>query len=111
MQNVYNRDNFIRFNKENLNNTEEEKNFEVYPKEKYDDLGFGYDYNSILHYKRDAFAKENSFTITSYDIRYLDNLGEKEKMSEIDVKKLNIVYECQKVWDDMRKKYDESKQN
>lgn len=81
------------------------KNFQKYSEEDYDRLGFPYDYESIIHYKRSAYAKENEVTLTPLDGRYTDKIGHREKMSEIDIKKLNKVYDCQRYFDDLRDKF------
>lgn len=112
MQSVYFRDKYIRFNPENLKSRIYAKNFKRYSMNQYDDFDLGYDYDSILHYKRDAFSKSKELpTVTTLDIRYLDSIGQREKMSQRDITKLNTVYKCDVVWAKALKQYLESKKN
>ena len=55
-------------------------------------LGFGYDYNSIMHYNSDAFSKNGSPTIMARDSNITTSMG--ADLSNLDIEKVNILYNC-----------------
>lgn len=68
--------------------TEEEYNFE---KTETNNLATPYDYDSVMHYTRDAFSKNNEPTM----IPIPDNnvvIGEAQKMSRNDILRINRLY-------------------
>ncbi|XP_075151206.1 seminal metalloprotease 1-like [Haematobia irritans] len=56
------------------------------------DFGVGYDYESIMHYGRKGFTVNGMETITPLDTSA--NIGQREHLSEKDIAKLNIMYNC-----------------
>lgn len=111
MHQAYNRDDFIKFNETYLRKASYGRHFTVFPKDTLDELNIPYDYQSVTHYSTKAFANENEFTIIPFDTRYLHTMGHMDTLSDIDVKKINIVYECQKVWDETLRQIEEAKKN
>lgn len=99
MHQAYNRDDFIKVDKAAFNNESCENEFKIFPKDILDEMNIPYDYQSVTHYGIRGCAKENEFTIIPFDLRFKDSMGKFDKLSDIDVKKINIVYECQAVWD------------
>jgi hypothetical protein len=72
-------------------------NFEKYTSSKINDLGVGYDYESVMHYGAKAFSKDGrSLTIsikkgkTTNDIK----LGQRYGLSDMDKKQARLLYNC-----------------
>lgn len=57
-----------------------------------DHLGQPYDYYSLLHYKANAFARDS--TKSTIVPKKKVTIGQRIYFSELDVKKLNILYSC-----------------
>ncbi|XP_059388459.1 low choriolytic enzyme-like [Carassius carassius] len=86
-QNRSDRDKHIKILFKNIE-PEEEYNFE---KTETNNLGTPYDYDSVMHYTRDAFSKNNEPTM----IPIPDNnvvIGEAESMSPNDILRINRLY-------------------
>ena len=59
-----------------------------------DHLGEEYDYGSLMHYAKDAFAREKGL-ITVEGLRQgHEKMGQREGFSETDIRKINKLYEC-----------------
>lgn len=71
MHNAHNRNASVKINYENIKSGYEQC-FEAVSAEEGTDLGFEYDYESILHYGRTAFSSNGNDTITTLVI-YLFN--------------------------------------
>ncbi|XP_077375447.1 high choriolytic enzyme 1-like [Festucalex cinctus] len=56
-------------------------------------LGTPYDYNSVMHYGRFAFSKNRQATIVPIPDNNVP-IGRAERMSPIDIRRVNIVYNC-----------------
>ncbi|XP_046852260.1 zinc metalloproteinase nas-13-like [Xenia sp. Carnegie-2017] len=71
-------------------------NFGKYSSSKINDLGVGYDYNSVMHYGSRAFSKDGrSSTITIKgnnpgNVR----LGQRYRLSKLDKKQAQLLYSC-----------------
>ena len=60
-----------------------------------DHLGTEYDYGSVMHYPGDAFAiDENIPTIITKDLEAQDEIGQRVRMSEADIERVQILYSC-----------------
>ena len=59
-----------------------------------DSLGTPYDYASVMHYGRTAFG-DGKVTIRTKDCRYGDVIGKRVGLSKIDIRQVNLMYNCQ----------------
>ncbi|XP_046891548.1 meprin A subunit beta-like isoform X2 [Hypomesus transpacificus] len=57
-------------------------------------LGTLYDYNSVMHYGKDAFTNGNGSTIITLQPEFQDVIGQRLEMSPNDVLKINLLYNC-----------------
>lgn len=71
-----------------MNNFERESRFII------DDGGIQYDYNSLMHYRSQAFSKNGKITIAAIGDRD-KQLGRLDGMSVKDVIRLNKLYKCE----------------
>ncbi|CAH2100025.1 unnamed protein product [Euphydryas editha] len=91
MQNTYDRDEYVKIVWENIQ-PGQEHNFEKRSDETVTDFGLEYDYASIMHYGATDFSKNGNPTIIPLEENV--TIGESNELSEIDVKKINIMYNC-----------------
>ena len=86
------RNQYVAILTQNIENRKErEHNFD-----RHDDsqtLGSPYDYNSIMHYSGGAFSIGNTKTIVPKNGA---QIGQPEKASDSDIKKLKLLYQCEK---------------
>ncbi|XP_018804642.1 PREDICTED: dorsal-ventral patterning protein tolloid isoform X1 [Bactrocera latifrons] len=90
------RDKHITINKENIMKGQE-YNFDVLSPEDVDSLGLPYDYNSIMHYAKNTFAK-NIYLETIQPIglsktQHIE-IGQRLRLSPGDITKANRLYKC-----------------
>ncbi|VDP13043.1 unnamed protein product [Soboliphyme baturini] len=71
------------------------KNFEKYSKNILHTLGMPYDYQSIMHYHALAFSKNGKPTVIA--LQGSTKIGQRYNLSEIDVAKVNKLYNCSKL--------------
>ncbi|KAM3600039.1 uncharacterized protein V6R79_016285 [Siganus canaliculatus] len=84
------RDQYVRINWENI----PKANAHNFDKMDTNNLNTPYDYSSALHYGRSAFSLEyRAETITPIPDSSVP-IGQREEMSDIDVVKVNSLYEC-----------------
>ncbi|XP_041815003.1 low choriolytic enzyme-like [Chelmon rostratus] len=83
------RDQHVRINWENVN---EYFTFNFQKKDT-SNLNTPYDYSSVLHYGRNAFAKTGSETITPIPDASVP-IGQRDGLSDIDIIKINKLYKC-----------------
>lgn len=92
MHNVPNRDQYINIHWENVL-----PGMEVVFREKSDsdvtDFNLGYDYKSIMQYREDSFSRNGKPTMTA-KAQGFKNMGDLSGLSEIDIAKINIAYNC-----------------
>ena len=67
--------------------------FDKYKQSKIDNMDFGYDYNSLMHYGSKTFSKNGKATIRARNRHYLP-LGRRSGFSTMDIKKINALYDC-----------------
>jgi hypothetical protein len=88
------RDQYVRilFDKINPKN---KRNFEIDPNLS-ETYGVPYDYDSVMHYPKDAFAKVDGETVivTYKDPSKQDVIGQRDHLSKGDALKLNRMYKC-----------------
>lgn len=53
-----------------------------------------YDYDSVMHYSAYAFSDNGLPTIEPHDKSKLTVIGQREKLSEKDIIRLNAMYKC-----------------
>ncbi|CAH2089069.1 unnamed protein product [Euphydryas editha] len=89
MQNTYNRDDYVKIVWENIEKGME-GNFEKYSNNTVTDFGVPYDYESVMHYQETVFSKNGNKTIIP--LQEGVKIGNRNGLSEGDVKKLNRMY-------------------
>jgi len=87
------RDQFIKVHTENVLGYASD-NFIKYDYTKIDSLGEPYDYESIMHYKGDTFAKHNTLAITTLDPSKQKLIGQRNLLSQSDLKQIRKLYKC-----------------
>jgi len=85
------RDNYVDIKWENMFDGAK-RNFEKYSTEKLYDFETKYDYESIMHYPENAFAKPGKITIVAKDPKYQKVIGQRGGLSRIDKIQLNRMY-------------------
>lgn len=60
----------------------------------YNTYGTPYDYQSIMHYGPTAFSKNGARTIIPKDSRFADTIGQRNSLSDGDIKRINNKYKC-----------------
>lgn len=71
----------------------EEHNFDKHNLSDADTLSTSYDYESVMHYARDAFSGNESFTIIPKNRAV--SIGQRITLSPIDILQVQRFYECQ----------------
>ncbi len=69
-------------------------NFKRFPKKMIDHLGTSYDYGSLMHYWKTELSKNGQSTIVP--LRWGTRIGQRERLSAIDIERLNRLYQCRK---------------
>ncbi|CAJ0599568.1 unnamed protein product [Cylicocyclus nassatus] len=59
-------------------------------------LSVPYDYLSIMHDAKDAYAKPGTITIETVDPAFEDKIGKQTEPSARDYEKVNLLYQCSK---------------
>jgi len=72
----------------------QEDQFKRYNWQDIDDLGLDYDYQSIMHYSRKAFSKNNLPTIQAINDPNMDFGNSNDRMSVKDIAEVNALYDC-----------------
>ena len=70
-----------------------EGQFSKYKHSKVDSMGFDYDYSSLMHYGKRTFSKNGKPTVRALNNPYM-SLGRGDGFSELDIKKMNALYDC-----------------
>jgi len=90
------RDQYITINWENISE-KLRHNFKKYNRGRTSDMGTKYDYDSIMHYGKKAFLKNKVFFWkTTINVKGSHKIGQRERVSELDAKEMNLYYECPK---------------
>lgn len=90
-QSTYDRDDFVTIVEENIQDGKQH-NFNKYLTTTVTDFGVRYDYDSVMHYSSLAFSKNGEMTIVPKDPNAA--IGQRLKLSDADILKLNIKYNC-----------------
>ena len=70
-------------------------NFEKYSRSEINNHGVKYDYDSVMHYGAYDFAKQAGLK-TIQTLRNGVKIGDKPKLSPMDVKQAKLLYRCKK---------------
>ncbi|KAK0426545.1 hypothetical protein QR680_009766 [Steinernema hermaphroditum] len=90
----YDRDNYIKVHFENIEQMYFSQ-FAKVPKGESDTFGVKYDYRSVMHYAKDAFAKRKGLiSMETFDPSFQDVIGRVNDASPSDYRKICILYEC-----------------
>ncbi|XP_031567552.1 zinc metalloproteinase nas-14-like [Actinia tenebrosa] len=90
-QSRYDRDNYVTINWNNIRD-DAKRRFIKYPKGVADIENFDYDYQSIMHYKKNAFTKNGLPTIVPATSNV--GIGQRNGPSVMDVEKIHFLYHC-----------------
>lgn len=93
-QSRHDRDHFVYIQWDNIIN-EAKHDFDKYSNTIVNGYGVSYDYKSIMHYSRDAFSINGKETIIPLGNAQVQ-LGQRDGLSEMDIEKINRMYECNK---------------
>ncbi|XP_069956062.1 zinc metalloproteinase nas-4 [Cherax quadricarinatus] len=85
------RDDYVTIMWENIESGYEH-NFNKYSADVISGFGEDYDYGSVMHYSAYAFSANNEKTIVTLDPDAV--IGQREHLSEVDVRKLMNMYKC-----------------
>ena len=91
MQSAIDRDNFVTINYVNIQDTAV-NNFAKYTSTYISYFGTTFDINSIMMYPRKAFSKNGLDTITTKIAADNDKIGQRVRMSSLDVLRLSKMY-------------------
>lgn len=94
IHNRQDRDDFVEVFPENLEYETWISYFDKIDFNNFDDFGTPYDYLSVMHYPRYAFAKAYESSILPCDSSYDDVIGFAKEMSHGDIERLTRMYEC-----------------
>ncbi|KAK6726438.1 hypothetical protein RB195_004636 [Necator americanus] len=89
----YDRDNFVKVHYENIKE-DEWYNFEKVNPDKFTTHGVPYDYMSIMHYKKDTFARPGKISIETLNPSYQRAIGHATDASRLDYLKICRTYQC-----------------
>ncbi|KRZ11556.1 Zinc metalloproteinase nas-4 [Trichinella zimbabwensis] len=70
-----------------------ESEFEKYSDQDLDNLGFEYDYDSIMHYEKEAFSRNGRATLIPLKSGS-EQMGQRDGLSGKDILKINKLYAC-----------------
>lgn len=86
------RDQYVKVEYENMDDYAV-GNFAAYTNNYVTDYGHGYDYGSILHYSMMSFSKNGLPTLVPLQ-SYSGVIGQRDRLSDRDVAKINAKYNC-----------------
>ncbi|TKR92312.1 hypothetical protein L596_006993 [Steinernema carpocapsae] len=90
----YDRDDFIKVHSENIDPMYHSQ-FAKVPKGESDTFGVKYDYRSVMHYAKNAFARSTQLvSMETLDKRFQNVIGKVKDASPSDYRKICTLYEC-----------------
>jgi len=95
----YDRDDYIKMYYDNLDGSQAASDsYREIPALYMEDFGVGYDYASVMHYGKDAFAKRNlnAFKVKKVLPKCLTDVGQRISISSKDIEQANKLYNCSK---------------
>ncbi|ELU09038.1 hypothetical protein CAPTEDRAFT_224690 [Capitella teleta] len=87
------RDNYVTINRQQIASWAQ-ANFVKGPEEVVTEFDLPYDYNSVMHYSGMVGTKSGAMTISTNDKRFQHNIGQRQELSFLDAKAVNLAY-CQ----------------
>ncbi|XP_038159668.1 meprin A subunit beta isoform X2 [Cyprinodon tularosa] len=87
------RDDYVRIMWDRISEGKEH-NFNTYNDKISSSLGVPYDYNSMMHYSKNAFRNGSEPTIVTKIPAFSDVIGQRMEFSDSDLLKLNRLYKC-----------------
>ena len=57
----------------------------------------GDDYESVMHFGNVTFSKNGEQTMEALDDEFKEKIGQRRALSEGDVRRINRMYECDKI--------------
>lgn len=93
MQSATNRDSYLRINFQNMD-ASNAHNFKKYSSNEISDFGVPFDYWSIMMYSKNAFSNNGRDTITTLNPDYQNIIGQIDRMSADDARRIRNMYEC-----------------
>lgn len=90
--NTENRDSYVKVQRENLD-PQKSNNFYDYPENVVSQLGFQYDYDSIMHYGRYQ-GSTNGEPVLKALKHGAEHMGQRNGLSLTDINKINKMYSC-----------------
>ncbi|XP_026479964.1 zinc metalloproteinase nas-8-like [Ctenocephalides felis] len=90
-QSTYDRDDYVTIMWENIQDNHQH-NFNKYAATTVQDFGVSYDYSSVMHYSAYGFSKNGQKTIVTKDPAMSEVIGQRVKLSDKDILKLNAMY-------------------
>ncbi|KAK6726490.1 hypothetical protein RB195_004675 [Necator americanus] len=94
------RDQYVKVHNENIKDGYQNQFGKILPSDAYT-YGVPYDYLSIMHYEKNAFAKPGTITLETLDGKYQDLIGKQKEPSKNDYKKICHIYECSTCYGEM----------
>lgn len=91
MQSATERDEYVKIVFENIQNGTQH-NFNTYDASTISQYGIQYDYGSVMHYSKTAFSINGSDTIVPLKDLGDDVMGQRVRMSEKDIARINAKY-------------------
>lgn len=89
-----NRDDHIRIIWENVNPPYKKRFNKRLDSEELSDFGTSYDFDSIMHTNSVAYSKNGLNTIETLDPKNMHKIGQRDKLSEGDILRINRMYKC-----------------
>uniref|UniRef100_A0A158PAV7 Metalloendopeptidase n=1 Tax=Angiostrongylus cantonensis TaxID=6313 RepID=A0A158PAV7_ANGCA len=89
----YDRDKYIRVNYRNILPGERSQ-FDIVSRKESTLYNIPYDYKSVMHYGKTAFARPGTVTMETLDPRYTNVIGKQTDASSSDYKKVCNIYDC-----------------
>lgn len=93
MQNVYDRDNFIRINWDNVR-PESVGSFDTRPNTQVSNFNVPYDVGSVMHYSQTAFSANGQPTMTALFNPHGRTMGQRQEATPEDILRINRMYGC-----------------
>jgi len=103
-QSRYDRDDFISVRLENVVNNMG-FNFDLKTPNETSTYGVPYNYDSVMHYGKDAFSKNGEITLETLDPDMQDRIGNRDHGVDTDYEKVRRIYQCKGSYPSMPKPY------